>query len=164
MNSLVHYCLKVIVTGEKFSSRNSEIQAMTGHVWLYLKMGEWLKKQRNQTWVSAFFQIREVTYETRHRHANRDPLGLGAVRRVGTQEVAIWRLVLGRGHRQQTGVWRDPWVSEPEKTRRCWTWKFDFFLRNLRKKVWTWSLPSWVLLRDFMVLMIQNQFAGVFVL
>ncbi|KAF3857767.1 hypothetical protein F7725_010968 [Dissostichus mawsoni] len=31
--------------------------------------------------------ICEVTNETRHRHADRDPLGLGAVRRAGPQEV-----------------------------------------------------------------------------
>lgn len=60
----------------------------------------------------CFFQICAITYETRHRHAHWDPLGLRAVRRVGTQEVAVRRLVLGRGHRQQAGIWRDPGVSK----------------------------------------------------
>lgn len=57
------------------------------------------------------FQIRALAYKTRHRHAHRDPLGLRAVWRSGPQEVAVRRLVLGRGHRQQAGVWGDPGVS-----------------------------------------------------
>ena len=71
----------------------------------------------------VFFQIRAITYETRHRHAYRDSLGLCAVRRVGTQEVAVRRLVLGRGHRQQAGVWRDPRVSNAERFKVCWLWR-----------------------------------------
>lgn len=60
----------------------------------------------------AFFQIREITDETRHRHAYWDPLRLGTVRRAGTQEVAVRCLVLGCGHRQQAGVWRHPRVRK----------------------------------------------------
>lgn len=83
----------------------------------------------------VFFQIRAITYETRHRHAYRDSLGLRAVRRVGTQEVAVRRLVLGRGHRQQAGVWRDPRVSNAEPFKVCWLWRQT----GDRMHSWDWT-------------------------
>lgn len=57
-------------------------------------------------------QVCAVKDEAWRRHANRNPLGLSAVWCVGPAEVAVWRLVLGRGYCEQTWIWRDPWVSQ----------------------------------------------------
>lgn len=57
-------------------------------------------------------QVRAVQDKAWCWYADWNPLGLGAVRRVGPAEVAVWCLVLGCGYCQQTRVWRNPWVSQ----------------------------------------------------
>ena len=57
-------------------------------------------------------QVCAIKDEARCWHADWNPLGLGAVWRVGSSEVAVWCLVLGCGHCEQTWIWRTPRVSQ----------------------------------------------------
>lgn len=78
-------------------------------------------------------QVREEAAELWHGHEDRDPLGLRTVWGAGTAEVAVWRLVLGRGHSQHAGGWRYTWVSRPCKlSSTCNPRKLsDVFLESL---------------------------------
>lgn len=78
-------------------------------------------------------QVREEAAELWHGHEDRDPLGLRTVWGAGTAEVAVWRLVVGRGHSQHAGGWRYTWVSRPCKhSSTCNPSKlYDVFLESL---------------------------------
>lgn len=57
-------------------------------------------------------QVRPVKDKAWCGYADWNPLRLCVMWRAGPEEVAVWCLVLGCGHCKQTGIWRNPWVSQ----------------------------------------------------